>query len=536
MLLKGISLTGIELLSALNIRLILQIDIIEQGMIIGALLLALILLFLMIFYLMGERKSARKLKTEVDERRIELLEKYEIQKALFQGSVDPIIIFDSNHIIVDFNKSAEDFFGYNFFKLIGKEFPGNKSFSNKYPEWMKSFVKGEGISGFNTFVRNNAGFTIPVSISISPIFNVKGELTNLFYWYRDSSKDYELKRVIEQSEQSYKSLFENVNDAILILRKADRKIIDANKRAFELYGFSYLELINSTLGTVSSSIFDDYRQLEDVISGKILFGETVHKRKDGSQLHIEFNASEVEYKGGDAIIMVARDMTERYNYQNQLQKSLKEKEVLLREVHHRVKNNLQLITSLLDLQMTTTDDDKAIKIFLESQNRIRVMSIVYERLYESADLHTIDNQKFVQSITDYLYEVYNCSEKNIHIDYFIDRFTLNIETAIPIALILCELIANAMKYAFKERSYANTIEIRYSRAHTNPSDSRTYQLSVRDNGGNFPSDIIPDSTTTLGLQLVYILSKQIKGKVHYDFNKGTQFIIDYQESSNEVSH
>lgn len=529
MLQTGISQTGIKLLPELTLQLILQIDIVEQGMIIGALLLALILLFLMIFYLMGERKSARRLKTEVDERRIELLEKYEIQKALFQGSVDPIIIFDRNHIVVDFNKSAEDFFGYNFFKLIGKEFPGNKSFSNKYPEWMKSFIKGEGISGFNTFVRNNAGFTIPVSISISPIFNVKGELTNLFYWYRDSSKDYELKKVIEQSEQSYKSLFENVNDAILILRKSDRKIIDANKRAFELYGFSYLELINSTLGIISSSIFDDYKQLEDIISGDLLFGVSVHKRKDGTQLHIEFNASEVEYKGEDAIIMVARDMTERYNYQNQLQKSLKEKEILLREVHHRVKNNLQLITSLLDLQISSTNDNKAIKIFLESQNRIRVMSIVYERLYESVDLHTIDNQKFVQSITDYLYEVYNCSEKNIHIDYFIDKFTINIETAVPVALILCELIANAMKYAFPERSYSNTIEIKYLRTGSNHSDSKTYKISVRDNGGTFPSDIEPDNTSTLGLQLVHILSKQLKGKVSYDFNKGTEFVVDYRE-------
>lgn len=506
---------------------ILHIEIVEQGLIIGALLLALVLLFLMIFYLLSERKSSKKLRTQIDQSKIELIEKYEIQKALFQGSVDPIIIFSIDNQIADFNKAAEEFFGYNFHRLIGKEFPGNKSFSSKMPDWIKAFKKGEGISGFNTFVRNNSGNTIPVSISISPIFNVKGELTYLFFWYRDTSKDYEFRKALQQSEESYKRLFDDVNDAILVLRKSDRKIIDANKIAFKMYGYEYLELINSTLGKISNSIFDDYRQLDDIISGKIKFGESTHKCKDGSQIFIEFNASELDYKGQEVIIIVARDITERRNYQNQLQKSIKEKEVLLREVHHRVKNNLQLITSLLDLQISTTKDEEAIKIFLESQNRIRILSIVYERLYESDDLHTIDNQKFVQNITNYLYGVYNGGEKNVHLDFILDKFPLEIETAVPIALILCELVTNSLKYAFPERSYANTIEIRYSRSGTNKTAPHSYQLSVKDNGGTFPSDLTPENTSSLGLQLVYILSKQIKGKVRYSFNGGTEFSIEY---------
>jgi PAS domain S-box-containing protein len=508
-------------------NIILQIDTIERGLIIGALLLALVMLFLLIFYLFSERRSSQKLKTQIDQSRIELIEKYEIQKALFQGSVDPIIIFSSENQVADFNKAAEEFFGYNFHRLIGKAFPGNKSFSNKMVEWMKSFKKGVGISGFNTFIRNNSGDIIPVSLSISPIFNVKGELTYMFFWYRDTRKDYEFQKALQQSEESYKRLFENVNDAILILRKSDKRIIDANKLAFKMYGFEYLELINSTLGIISNSIFDDYRQLEDIIAGNLKFGESTHKRKDGSQIHIEFNASVMDYKGHDAIIMVLRDITERRNYQEQLQKSLKEKEVLLREVHHRVKNNLQLITSLLDLQISSTKDQEAIKIFLESQNRIRVMSIVYERLYESDDLHTIDNQKFVQNITNYLYGVYNGGEKNVHLDFIIDRFPLEIETAVPIALILCELVTNSLKYAFPERSYANTIEIRYSRSFNNKTAPFSYQLSIKDNGGTFPANVIPENTSSLGLQLVYILSKQIKGKVSYDFNGGTEFRIEY---------
>lgn len=508
-------------------KIILHIEMIERGLIIGALSLALVLLVLLIYYLLSERRSSRKLKSQIDKSRIELIEKYEIQKALFQGSIDPIIIFSSNNQVADFNKAAEKFFGYNFHRLIGKEFPGNKSFSNKMSEWIKSFKKGDGISGFNTFIKNNSGDTIPVSISISPIFNVQGELIYLFFWYRDNSKDFKFHKALRQSEESYKRLFENVNDAILILRKSDRKIIDANKLAFKMYGFDYLELINSTLGKISNSIFDDYGQLEDIIAGKLKFGESTHKRKDGSHIYVEFNATVLDYKSQDAIIMVVRDITERRNYEERLQKSLKEKEALLREVHHRVKNNLQLITSLLDLQISSTKDQEAVKIFLESQNRIRVMSIVYERLYESVDLNTIDNQKFVQNITNYLYGVYNGGEKNVHLDFILDKFPLEIGTAVPIALILCELVTNSLKYAFPERSYANTIEIRYSRSIADKAATYSYLLSIKDNGGTFPANVIPENTSSLGLQLVYILSKQIKGKVSYNFNGGTEFTIEY---------
>lgn len=517
----------VSLIADTDLKIILRIGVFEEGLIVGALFLALVLLLLMIYYLVSEKKSTKKLRSEADARKIELIEKYEIQKALFQGSVDPIIIFNSNNQIVDYNKAAEKFFGFNFFKLLGKEFSGNELFNNKFAEWMKIFKKAEGISGYNTFVRVNSGVSIPASISISPIFNINGELTNLFFWYRDISKDYEFQNTLKQSEESYKGLFENVNDAILVLRKSDRKIMDTNKHALELYGFKYTELVDSTMGKFSDSIFDDYRQLDDIIKGKIKFGEAIHKKKDGSKIFIEFNASILNYKNEDVIIIVARDITARRNYAVQLQKSLKEKEVLLREVHHRVKNNLQLITSLLDLQISTTKDESAIKIFLESQNRIRVMSIVYERIYESDDLHTIDTQKFVQNIINYLYEVYNGGEKNIHIDYLIDKFSLDIETAVPVALILCELVTNALKYAFPESSYSNTIEITFTRSAANKAAMHPYRLSIKDNGGTFPDGLNPEDSTSLGLQLVYILSKQLKGKVDYNFTGGTEFRIEY---------
>lgn len=506
---------------------ILHFTFVKEGVVIGTLLLALILLIIMIFYLFIEKRSSRKLKSEVDATKVQLVEKTEIQNALFQGSIDPIIIFNTKNQVVDYNIAAEEFFGYNFFKLIGKEFPGNESFNNKFTEYLKVFNKGEGISGFNTYVKLYNGENVAVSISISPIFNSSHELTNLFFWYRDISKDQEFQKVLQQSEETYKSLFDNVNDAILVLKKRDRRIIDANKKAYSLYGYTYLELMNSTLGLLSLEVFDDYRQLDDIMSGKITSGQSRHKKKDGTEIYVEFNASVLSYRNEDVIIFVARDITERKISEEQLQKSVNEKEILLREVHHRVKNNMQLINSLLDLQIGTATDSESIRTIMESQNRIKVMSMVYERLFESDDLYTIDVEKFVRSIVSYLYEVYRGSEKNIHIDYFIDKFPLNIETAIPVSLIICELVTNSLKYAFPESSYANTIEIRYNYDHQNGLPGSNYKLIVLDNGKSFPYNLNPEKSSTLGLQLVYILAKQIKGKVSYDFQRGTKFQIEY---------
>lgn len=507
---------------------LLHIDFFTDRTTLILVFIAAILLALIFYIFLSEKKSSKKLKSEVESTKSELIEKTKIQNALFNGSVDPIIIFNTKNIVVDFNKAAEDFFGYNFFKLIGKEFPANESFKNKIAEWMKQFNRGDGISGYNTFVILGSGKTVPVSISISPIFNFKSELTYLFFWYRDISKDYEFQKALQESEESYRNLFENVNDAILVLRKSDRRIMDANKRAFSLYGYKWLELINSTLAILSVRVFEDYRQLDDILAGKIDKGESIHKRKDGSQIFVEFNVSVLNYKGEDVVILVTRDVTEQKKYEEQLQKSLKEKEVLLREIHHRVKNNLQLITSLLDLQMGSAADETAVKSFLESQNRIRVMSIVYERLYESVDLHTIDIRKFVRNIIDYLYDVYRGSEKNIHINYHIDDFDLGIEIAVPVSLIICELVTNSLKYAFPESSYANTIDVKYQRAVSSGRSANQFRLSIKDNGGSFPKSIKPEESKSLGLQLVYILAKQLKGKVFYDFENGTEFILEYE--------
>jgi PAS domain S-box-containing protein len=513
------------------LQFILHIDIVSNNLILIVAFVFIVLLAVLFYTLFSERKSAQKLKSEIDATKIELVEKTEVQKALFQGSVDPIIIFNTKNLVVDYNKAAEDFFGYNFYKLVGKEFSANESFNNKVFEWMKQFNRGEGISGFNTFVHLNSGRMVPVSISISPIFNIQSELTYLFFWYRDISKDYEFQKALRDSEESYRNLFENVNDAILVLRKNDRRIIDANKRAFLMYGYRYLELVNSTLAILSLNVFDEYKLLDEITEGKISIGESIHKRKDGKKLFVEFNATVLNYKGEDVIIVVTRDISEHKAYEEQLHKTLKEKEILLREIHHRVKNNLQLITSLLDLQIGTTNDSEAIKVFIESQNRIRVMSIVYERLYESVDLHTIDTKRFVKDITDYLYGVYKGSEKNINIYYFIDDFDLDIERAVPVSLILCELVGNALKYAFQESSFSNTIEIKFTKDISDDDFTNSFHLEIRDNGGTFPTDLKPENSKKLGLQLVYILAKQLKGKLSYDFVGGTSFTLEYRGES-----
>lgn len=509
--------------------LILHIDNDLQMGINFALILILAILFLLIYRLFSERKFTKKLKSEVDAHRVELLDKNELQKALFDGNVDPIIIFNTKNQIVSFNKSAEELFGYDLKNLIGKSFPGNELVDHKFPKWLSTCIKGSGISGISTFIKMTSGTMVPVSISISPIYNSVKEVTNLSFWYRDVSGDYKYQAALEQSEETYRGLFENNNDAILVLRKSDKKIIDSNAQASEMYGYKYNEFLNSTLALISFSVFDGYNELDRVISKKKKIGEAIHKTKDGLKLHIEFNASLLTYKGEEVILILSRDVSERKAHEERLYNSIKEKEVLVKEIHHRVKNNMQLINSLLDLQVTNLSDPEAVKVIVQSQYRIRVMSIVYQRLYETEDMHSIDSKKLVESIVGYLYDVHKGADHYVHLEYDFDKFTLELDEAIPVSLILCELISNSLIHAFPEKGYSNTLNVSFKLLN-NSNQTGNCQLIVKDNGEKFPKDINPLETKSLGLQLVNILTKQLKGSISYNFEKATEFTITFAAS------
>jgi two-component system, sensor histidine kinase PdtaS len=206
------------------------------------------------------------------------------------------------------------------------------------------------------------------------------------------------------------------------------------------------------------------------------------------------------------------------------QKADKEKEALLKEIHHRVKNNLMVISSLLNLQSGTITDDNTRTAVRESQNRVKSMALIHQLLYQSEMYTGIDFSQYLEQLMQFLQSTYSKPGRNIHYTIRADRIRLDIDTAIPLGLITNELTTNAYKYAFIDNRDGK-IEIDFHKTM-----DHKYLLRVSDNGKGLPEGIDPEESSTLGLKLVKILTKQIKGKLNYSKHNGTEFNVVFSIS------
>jgi PAS domain S-box-containing protein len=225
------------------------------------------------------------------------------------------------------------------------------------------------------------------------------------------------------------------------------------------------------------------------------------------------------------ILGITHDITARKQAETKIQESLREKEVLLKEIHHRVKNNLQVISSLLDLQSQYLNDSVMLEVFRESCNRVRSMALVHEQLYQSKDCAKISCVEYFQDLTNYLCRVYGVKANKITLQLEVDQINLNINTAIPCGLIVNELVSNALKYAFP-----NGLQgvIKVALCSLNRSQ---FLLMVKDNGIGFSRDWEFNRVKSLGLQLVRVLTNQLEGTLEIEHNGGTEFRIQFSDTS-----
>ncbi len=212
-----------------------------------------------------------------------------------------------------------------------------------------------------------------------------------------------------------------------------------------------------------------------------------------------------------------RDITVSRHAEEQIKASLKEKEVLLKEIHHRVKNNLQIICSLLSLQSNEIEDKKACQRFKESQDRVKAMALIHERLYQSGDLAKIDFAGYVRNLTGHLLRSYRVNSSAIRLNLEVDSVPMNLDVAIPCGLIINELVSNSLKYAFPNGRSGGEISIRFA-----DENSHGLKLVVSDNGVGFAEDTNPENSESLGLKLVRSLTDQLGGNVSYRNQEGFQ--------------
>lgn len=207
----------------------------------------------------------------------------------------------------------------------------------------------------------------------------------------------------------------------------------------------------------------------------------------------------------------------------QLSMSLEEKEILLKEVHHRVKNNMQVISSLLNIQADTVSDASLVTLLNESQQRIKSMSLIHENLYRSDNLLEINFENYIEMLANGLLRFYRFDNLAIGLELDVDDIYLDIDRAVPCGLIINELVSNSLKHAWKGRSGTGTISISFKKTN----DDGNYCFSIGDDGIGVPDDFDIESATSMGLEIVRILTQQLDGIVKLKNDNGTTFIIEF---------
>lgn len=258
--------------------------------------------------------------------------------------------------------------------------------------------------------------------------------------------------------------------------------------------------------------------MEKLRAEKVALWEGIHRTRDGQRIHVEISNHLFDLHGQPTIIAIVRDITERKRADEQLKASLREKEVLLREIHHRVKNNMQVISSLLSLESARVGDPTTRQHFLDSMNRIHSMALVHEKLYRSGNLATIDFGEYLTSVTDQLMRLSHTP--GVTCTVRAEKLSLSVDTAIPCGLIVNELVTNALKHAFGGRD-TGKISVTLTKA-----DDTSATLTVRDDGVGFPDGLDFRTAQTMGLSLVVSLTHQIGGTVDLQRSGGTTFVVN----------
>ncbi len=278
----------------------------------------------------------------------------------------------------------------------------------------------------------------------------------------------------------------------------------------------------------SSEPYDNFwiKKYESAFAGNPQYLETEFINKNGEESWREIYLNPIFNENGDVLEVsgIGHDITEKKQSEAKIRKSLQEKEILLKEVHHRVKNNLQVISSILNLQSSYVKDEGTLSILKESQNRIKSMAFIHESLYQTKDFSSINFSEYIINLSQNLIHSYSNFDREIKLNLDIQNVFLNLDLAIPCGLIINEIVSNALKHAFVEKMEGGEVSIKMKIVEDD------LILLIGDNGKGLPKHIDYRNTESLGLQLVVTLTDQLSGTIELHLEKGTNYSIVFKQN------
>lgn len=405
-----------------------------------------------------------------------------------------------------------------------------------------------------------------VAVHGYPVFNDHDELVQMIEFCLDITDQRKAEKKVMESEQRLKTILDSLQLGIVIIDAATHTIIDANPAAMKMIGLPKDKITGCVchrficpaergscpITDLGQKVDGSERVLLNANNQKIPILKTVVSitlNERNSLLESFIDISELKQAQNELSLYqeqlehlveertlelsatnkrLGEEIAERRNTEKKLAASLHEKEILLKEVHHRVKNNMQTVSSLLRLQARKIHDEEFVKVLKDSHDRIRTMALIHEKIYQSKSIADIRADTFIQDLALNLFESYGTDRGRIslQIDIGCNQTNLNIDKAIPCGLIINELVSNSLKYAFPDEIKG---EIKIGLRTT---DGNNLELVISDNGIGLPDDIDFRATESLGLHLVTMLAEdQLDGEVSLDRTGGTEFKIHFRRNS-----
>jgi PAS domain S-box-containing protein len=457
----------------------------------------------------------------------ELIRKEKRFKTLYNEAPLAYQSLNQEGFIIEVNRKWLENLGYKRVDVLGHwfgEFLTPESMEDFMNNFQRFKIDGK-ISGLRLVMLHKDGSKLNLLFKGRVSYDENGNFKQSHFVFQDITKQLKVEKALKESENYYKAIFENRGAASVRVEEDD--IISLINSAFEdLCGYSKEEVEGKMVWHqfVSDKHLDfmkEYRsmRLEDPNSVPNNYEFELVDRV-GNLKNILITVSMIP--GTRKSLMSLMNITKLKDTENELKNSLKEKDLLLKEVHHRVKNNMQIISSLLSLQSSYIEDENVRTLFQESQNRIRSMAMVHEKLYKSENMSKIDFKQYMSDLVDSL--SYNHRINPDNVKKKMEFVLFDVETAIPCGLIINELVTNTFKHAFPDGNIGEiTVEL--------CKKGITVFMKVSDNGIGFPEDIDFKNTKSLGLKLVNSLVMQMDGEIQLDRTNGTEFTVSFTRSN-----
>ena len=444
----------------------------------------------------------------------------------------PIGIYHSSieGLLYAVNKHLASILGYNspeeLIDMVNKSDGVNHIYvdKNKRVEFVDEVLKDKLWHSFENSYYRKDGSIMDAELSFKAVRDSNNDVKFLEGFIKDITQRKQYEETLLESEKKYRDLTELLPQPIFE-SDMNGNITFANRIGLEIFGYTHEDLKKGINMSQILKSEDNKMVMEDPdrFNNEKTDSQHLAMKKDGTMIPIMVYSNNIVM--GNNIVGtrgVVVDITGLKNAENNIKASLHEKEILLKEIHHRVKNNLQIISSLLNLQTHYVNNDQlAVDVLKESQNRVKSMAMIHEKLYQSKNFSHIQFDDYINRlINDLFYSYATPDEIKPIID--VDNIELNIETSIPCGLIISELISNSLKYAFPNRDNGR-IKISLKEH-----DDR-YRLIISDNGVGFPKELDYKNTDSLGLKLINSLVDQIDGEICLNHEHGTEFIITFKE-------